>query len=251
MSLRQTLALVLQVMDHGDSDKIVTFYTVAQGKISGIAKGAKRSKKRFVNKLEPFSLLDLSYSESRISSLVRLDQAELLNSFPSLRQLYPRYTAAALLCELLLQWTRENDADPALFTLSLWALTSLEQGQSPFATIILFEIKMLDLLGYKPDLSGCLSCGALTPRNRPYHFSTSRSGLICTACNRETEHGQVPVSLETVKLLLKAQELDHRKLDRLQFSPAAIKEAVTMLHRYDRHLLQREIHSWTQFITTM
>ena len=251
MSWRQTLAVVLQVTDHGDSDKIITLYTEAQGKISGIAKGAKRSKKRFVNKLEPFSLLDLAYAEGRTSTLVRIDQAELLNGFPTLRQDYPRYTAATLICEQLLQWTRENDADPALFALGRWALTSLEQGVPPLATVILFEVRMLDLLGYRPDLSGCLVCGALTPCKRPYHFSTGKSGLVCAACNREADHSQVPVSLETVKLLGKAQELEHHKLDRLQFSPAASREAVTLLHRYDRHLLQRQINSWPLFLASL
>ena len=251
MSLQQTLAVVLQVTDHGDADKIVTCYSENLGKLSGIAKGAKRSKKRFVNKLEPFSLLDLSYEESRTSSLMRIDQAELVSAYPTLRNHYNRYTAATLLCEQMLQWTREHDADPDLFSLLRWALTSLEQGQPAFATVILFEIRMLDLLGYKPNLSGCLRCGHLTPARRPYFFSTSRSGLICKACNRETEHGQVPVSLETARLLHAAQHMAGNKLDRLHFSPDAIRESLTLLRRYDHHLLQREINSWPHFLATL
>lgn len=244
MAIGQTLAVVLTVMDHGDSDKIITFYSRELGKICGIAKGAKRSKKRFVNKLEPFSLLDISYAESRDSSLMRIDQAELVNAFPSLRQHYDRYTAASLLCEQLLHWSRENDTDRPLFLLLQWALTCIDQGQSPSATVILFGIKMLDLLGYKPHLNGCLQCGMLTPARTPYHFSTSRSGILCTSCNREAEHGQVPLSLQTVKLLATAQQMTNQKLDRLQFSPRALHESLTLLRRYDRHLLQRETHSW-------
>lgn len=251
MTLRQTLAVVLQVMDHGDADKIVTCYSQELGKLSGIAKGAKRSKKRFVNKLELFSLLDLTYAESRTSSLMRLDQAELIHAFPSLRRDYGRYTAATLLCEQMLQWTREHDADPALFTLLRWGLTALEQGQPPFATVILFEIRMLDLLGYRPNLAGCLRCGNLTPTRRPYHFSTSNSGLICNPCNRETDHGQVPVSLETAKLLHAAQHMEGSKLDRLHFSPDAIRESLTLLRYYDRHLLQREVTSWPHFLASL
>lgn len=251
MSLRQTLAVVLQVMDHGDADKIVTCYSEQLGRLSGIAKGAKRSKKRFVNKLEPFTLLDLSYAESRTSSLMRIDQAELIHPFPSLRSDYGRYTAATLLCEQMLQWTREHDADSDLFALLRWALASLEQGQPPFATVILFEIRMLDLLGYRPNLAGCLQCGALTPARRPYHFSTSKSGLVCRQCNRETDHGQVPVSLETARLLHAAQHMAGSKLDRLHFSAEAVREAITLLRRYDRQLLQREINSWPHFLATL
>src|SRR3989338_948726 len=125
MSLQQGLAIVLQVKDHGDSDKIITGYTLEHGKIVLIAKGAKRSKKRFVNKLELFSLLAIHFAPSRHSSLMRLDQADLLNPFPRLRENYELYIAASLLCELVLHWTREQDSDEELFGLLVWALEGL------------------------------------------------------------------------------------------------------------------------------
>ena len=117
MVTKQTFAVVLNVADHGESDKIVTIYCPDHGKLTGIAKGAKRSKKRFVNKLELFSLLNITYSNTR-GALARIDQAELLDSFQSLRKNYHKYSAAILLCELMLCWTKENDGDPEISPLA-------------------------------------------------------------------------------------------------------------------------------------
>lgn len=245
MATKQTFALIIKVMDHGESDKIITFYCPSHGKLSGIAKGAKRSKKRFVNKLELFTLLDIQYASNTCSTLVRIDNADLINSFVSLRQKYDRYTASSLLCELIIHWTRENDGDKKLYNLLFWAFDKLDKGEPISRTIILFQIRLLDILGFRPNLSGCLECGKLDAKGSPYQFSPNRSGLICNRCAKNDTISPSFLSLSTAKLLLKAQDMDHNKISRLQFSSASTQEAITMLKRYERHLLQREIHSWS------
>lgn len=244
MSLQQTLAVVLQVKDHGDSDKIVTLYSLERGKIAAIAKGAKRSKKRFVNKLELFSLLNIHYALSRQSSLMRLDQAEKLAPYPSLYEQYDQYIAASLICELILFWTREHDSDEELFRLLIWALEGLALGGQPARSVIFFHVKMLDILGFRPHLTGCVSCGKLSKNSATYRFSPFRNGLICSRCEQEAAGSLLPVSIQTVQLLRRVQELEQDKLERLQFSQAATNEAIALLKKYDSYLLQRELQSW-------
>lgn len=250
-ALGQTPAVVINVTDYGESDKIVTCYCPGLGKLRGVAKGAKRSRKRFVNKLEVFSLLELQYATGRHTSLARIDQAEMLHPFPLLRGSYEVYAAATLICELLLNWTRENDGDEELFALLVWAFTQLDQGQPVADTLILFQIRMLDLLGYRPRLFGCLECGGLGVADAPYRFSPSKSGLVCARCSdgaTPAEPTSPPLALSTVMLLLKAQDLPRQKLGRLRFSPAACRESLAMLRRYGTYLLQREIHSWDHLV---
>lgn len=247
MAAKQTFAVVLNVADYGESDKIVTIYCPTHGKLTGIAKGAKRSKKRFVNKLELFSLLDIQYADNCRTTLIRIDHAELIEPFASLRQDYGRYAASALLCELVLHWTKENDGDEELFDLLIWAFSSLNQGLPVARTVILYQIKMLDVLGYRPHLGGCIECGRLDTGGVPYRFSPGRSGLVCAICSKENDAaaaGPVVLSLNTAKLLCKAQDMDRRKLARLHFSKTSMREAIAMLKRYDSHLLQRDIQSW-------
>ena len=202
MSLQQSLAIVLQVKDHGDSDKIVTLYSLEHGKIVLIAKGAKRSKKRFVNKLEPFSLLAIHFAPSRHSSIMRLDQADLLAAFPRLRENYELYIAASLLCELVLHWTREHDSDEELFQLLRWALEGLATaGGDGNRTIIFFHVRMLDILGYRPDLTGCLDCRTLGASGVSFHFSPLRNGLVCSRCADPAAGNYQPLSIQTIQLL--------------------------------------------------
>lgn len=249
MSLQQDLAIVLQVKDHGDSDKIVTLYTLEHGKAVLIAKGAKRSKKRFVNKLELFSLLAIHFAPSRHSSLMRLDQADLVAPFPRLRENYELYIGACLLCELVLHWTREHDSDEDLFRLLAWALEGLATvGGGVNRTIIFFHVKMLDILGYRPDLTGCLDCRGLGAAGVLYRFSPLRNGLVCSRCEPRATVNSQPLSIQTIQLLRRVQDLEQGKLERLQFSLAATREAIALLKRYDHHLLQREVQSW-DFLT--
>lgn len=248
MESDRTPAVVINIMAYGESDKIVSFYSKTRGRMSGIAKGASRSLKRFVNKLELFSELEILFTDSRTSSLVRLDEAELINPFPAIRENYDRYTAAALISELTLHWTRENDPDPQLFELLTWTLSSLENLKRPAVWgVILFNIKLLTLLGYQPYLDGCSECGKLSPDNTPYRFTTSQSGLLCNKCGKGNSKSAQPglsFSLSTARSLQKAQELPLNKLERLHFTPEVVREAISMLKLYGNSILQRDINAW-------
>ena len=249
MKSGRTLAVVIAVSTYGESDKIVTFYSKDNGRMAGIAKGAQRSMKRFVNKLELFTALEILYTNSRNSSLVMIDQAELTNHFPLIRCNYNRFTAAALISELILHWTRENDPDERIFELLIWALTSLEDTRRPANWIvILFNIKLFTLLGYHTNLDGCSECGTLTPEDSPYRFSSVSNSLICNRCSKSSHNGgQHPgqiFSLSTARFLQKAQEMPLNKLGRLHFTPAVVNEALTMLKNYGSSILQRDVSSW-------
>lgn len=246
MTSDRTEAVVLALRDYGESDKIVTFYCPAIGKLTGIAKGAKRSRKRFVNKLELFSRLEIIFTPPTRSGLARIVEAELLDPFITLREHYDRYVAAALISELMVLWTRENDADYELYPLLLWSLAGLDQGRPLLPTVILFQIKLFGIMGYQPQLNGCVVCGRLDAGGSPHAFSPGRNGLLCVRCRPGAQAGALlPISLSTAMLLKNAQDLPREKLGRLRFSPVSLQEAGALLHGYGQHLLQREIHSWS------
>ena len=237
-------AIVLRVSDMGEADKVVTFYGRETGKIAGVAKGAKRSRKRFCNKLEIFSLLDVLYVEGR-SSLVRISEAELLAPFMSLRQEYERYVSGVLACELLYHWSRDYDADRDVFVLLLWFLQSMDDGFPPLPAQIFFQLKLYTLLGYQLHLGGCTRCANDGLPGTPYVFHPGRHGLLCSKCApslpaRET----VPLSLSTINLLRAARDLPMEKLKRLRFLDTSTREALQLFRVYGHYLLQREIAAW-------
>lgn len=241
MADRSTEGVVIQVRDYGESDKIITLYCPKAGKLDVIAKGAKRSKKRFVNKLELFSHLDIQYNDKYKLPLVT--EAALLASFIPLRQNFISYAAATLICEHLLYWTAENDGDAKLFEWLLWALNDIAQNSLPQNTLVLFLTKLYGILGYQPDFSGCAVCRNLKPGNGSYGFKTGQGIVVCQNCSRESKPA-IPLSIPTIKLLDKAFNLPMAKLPRLKFSRDSCREALNLFQYYGRYLLDRDFQSW-------
>ncbi|MDX1777168.1 MAG: DNA repair protein RecO [Desulfobulbales bacterium] len=245
MSTKNMTAIVLKVSDLGESDKIVTFYSKQLGKLSGVAKGAKRSKKRFSNKLEIFSLLDVVYDDRGRSGLVLIAEAELLSPFLSLRENYDRYVSAGLACELIYYWSKDYDADKNIFTLLSWTLQSIDRGGSPQTVQIFFQIKLYTLLGYRLHLAGCIKCNTAESPGVPYLFHPARHGLLCRKCSPAIKAPEtVSLSLNTIKLLQLAQDMPMEKLARLRFSATSTREALNLFRAYGQYLLQREIAAW-------
>lgn len=241
-------AVVLDCRDHAEADKIVTFFCKDIGKLTGIAKGAHRSKKRFVNKLELFSFLQITYSSSAHQSLALIRDADLLNSFLSIRTSVGRFQAASVVRELVLLASSEQLRDDALFSLVLWELHSLEKNLDHRASIALFLIKLFDCLGYRPGFSGCRNCGLAYRGKTPAIFSIPAGGLICSRCLQGGEFTGRHLSPGAIRLLTSVQRQSLKTIERISISDAVLKEVLDSLYGYGRYLFQRDIHSWRQFI---
>ena len=245
MTLRSTCAIVLKVADHGESDELVTCYSRELGRITGLAKGAKRSARRFVNKLEEFSLLQLLCRPPRSASgLYFIGEAELLRAHLSLRTVYPRYVAAAFLCELTLRFTRDNDPDQRIFALLQWALDALDRGEAAAKTAALFHLLLLDATGYRPELHRCGHCGQPVGPGRSFLLLPGTGSLLCSVCQPSPAAPGSRLSVQTLKFLAQAQRAGQDRVNRLQMPERSAGEALEALYRYTLHLLQQDIHSW-------
>ena len=242
---RETEAIVLDCFGHGESDVILTFLSRDAGRLSAIAKGAKRSKKRFVNKLELFSFLHITYQTSPNRSLSLLSDAELHSSFLNIRRNFHLYITASVLREFLLIAVREGETDDRLFRLSLWALHNIDRQLQPLAILALFLINFYEIIGYRPDFNTCSSCNSLTTVNRRYSFDTTTGGLICPDCSQPGQR-LIRLSQGTIKMLRSAQIQPLERLHRLKISGNILQESLSLLHDYGKQLFQREIISWKQ-----
>jgi len=251
MNSCRTRALVLSVNTHGEADKIVTVYSPDLGKVTGIAKGAKKSKQRFVNKLEEFSLLQIIYRPPRQDTLLFLVEAELENAFLSLRSDFKRYIVAMLAAELVLRFTREHDPDSTVFSLLHWAMRSLDRGEEPLQVGALFHLRLLGAVGYRPDLDRCSFCGRNVAAGSSFSLHPGSGSLMCDTCRQTTAEPLAPLSVQTLKFLDSAQRLDLNTVDRLRLPAKNAREALLFLYRYTQHLLQRDINSWQQVKTLL
>ncbi len=241
-------ALVVDSRDYGESDKIVTFFCQEIGKMGALARGAHRSKKRFLNKLEIFSFVQITYARSSPGSLAVLTEAELLNSFISLRTNLEGYQAASIIREYLLLSTSETAGDDHLFQLALWALHTLNTSDNQKRTLALFMAKFFDVLGYRPDFSTCQLCMTRPPADQPVAFDVHRGGMTCRECCSAAGGGNL-MTAGTSQMISAVQQQPIARLSRFKPSGIVLEQMLDYAHRYSRHLFQRDLHSWKWLVS--
>jgi DNA repair protein RecO (recombination protein O) len=242
MPSQETPAIILAVKDYGEADRLVTFLTPARGRITGVAKHARRSKKRFAHCLEPLSRVTLFLSDRAKGDLEFLEKGEAVRSFPSLRRDLARLGAGALLAELAGEMASPPEATAGLFVTLETALAFLEEGAPPDSLLPGFLLHLVRLGGYGLSLDRCLACG-LEPQP-PLVVSLPRGGVLCGACGRGAPGPLVSVNPGTWKLLRLAQGLPPEKLSRLRFPPEQRRQSLTLLRLFIRHHLGRDLKAW-------
>jgi DNA repair protein RecO (recombination protein O) len=150
MRKSETDAIVLRLTDYGEADRIVSLFTLEQGKLQGIARGAKRSRKRFAGALEPFAHLKLQLQQG--SGLATLTCADIASIFPGIRGELAKIGSAAYACELVERLTPEAEANPRLFRLLFCYLERLDQAPTSPSDRRFFAVNLLKILGYQPEL---------------------------------------------------------------------------------------------------
>ena len=241
MAVRRDEAIILRTRDYSESDRLITFFSKNQGQLTGIAKGARRSKKRFVNTLEPLSHVFITYADRRTTGLVRIDGSELKSGFTALRADIARLGYASVSCEIVLKMSPERQANPSLFALLCQHLEQLELGAESENSSLLFQIRMLSLSGYAPNLQSCLLCARQPRAGEDWIISIPQGGLLCKTHHQGSE--SYPVSLGTVMLLRQAQQLPLTKLWRLRFQRQSREECRFLLLNLIRHHLEKDLKS--------
>ncbi len=242
MPLSSTEAVVIRTIDYRESDRIVTFFTRDFGKMSGIARGARKSMKRFSGSLDLFCHVMLQFFEKRSQNLVRVESCDLLAHFHHIRQEVRTMAHMSYLVELILLMAPERERQVELFDLLLKAMGRFNTGPYSAQEALFFEMRFLALLGYAPHLSDCLSCGASIESGRSFGFHPERGGLLCSRCATHKDE-IVSVSLGTLKLLKAHRRLGGEKARRLVFSPLALDELQRLLRELVIHRLGRKPRS--------
>ena len=245
MPLFTTHAIVTRTLNYGESDKILTFFTRDFGKLKGIAKGARRSKKRFQNVLGLFSHLRLIFFDREGMGLVRAESGDLLNAFPNIREDLKKIYYGSYYLELAHEMTGEREEKPEAFDILLSFLVDLDAADTEEERLRMFEIRMLSLFGYRPHLIRCGLCrrGWEEMREAPsVFFSLEKGTLVCGRCSRNGER-LIPLSVGTARLIDQVSQMELAKLHRLKFTPQALSESREILPRFITHQLGKELKS--------
>ena len=249
MALRNATGIVIQSLDFGESDKIVTFFTLEEGKLKGIAKGARRSRKRFSNCLDLFCQVRIQFFEKEDRALTRIDQCDGVDFFPALSEDIMKMSYGSYFVELVDALVRERQVNRGAFEL-LSSFLSILANHTPREEMLrVFEIRLLSLVGYRPHLDGCVTCLKPVERMEEVYFDPARGGILCERCTNPRER-VFSVSKGTVKLLIRSADTELDKIQRLRFTPGALRESRDILPYFIQHHVSRPLKS-LRFLESM
>jgi DNA repair protein RecO (recombination protein O) len=233
-------AVVLRHSDYGEADRLLTLYTRQLGKTRAIAKGARKIASRKAGHIEPFTHVRLQLARGR--DMLILTQAETVDAYQPLREDLILTSQASYVLELLDRFTYQDDTEnSAIFRLLTETLARLASQADPWLVIRYYEMRLLDHLGFRPQLVECANCRrAVLPEDQ--FFSFSAGGVICPRCGQGLRN-VTPISVETLKYLRHFQRSSYADASRAHPSPEVQSEAESLMQAYFTYLLERELNT--------
>ena len=230
MPVRESEALILRSFPLGEADRLVSFLSRSEGRMRGVASGARRPKSRFGSTLELFSYVRMWFYERETRELVRINQCELIESFLDVQRDYAVSLALALISEVTEAVLGEREVAEPNFRLLVVVARAIKAGAKLPLALAYFAFWTVRLGGWMPGLDRCSRCAAaLTAR-----ASMARSGLFCPNCALP---GQRAISQETLQL---ARRMSGERLEQFMkggFSSEAVDELKEhMLNLIEQHI---------------
>jgi len=241
----QTPAVLLRRVDFGDYDVIATFFSFDRGKVSAIAKSAKKSAKRFAGVLELFSALEILCSAGRGKGLPVLQEASVVQPFSKIRLDIIKTAYASYWAEMIYHWTEEGEKQKPLYRLLIHVLDALNSDRmQPAALSILFQMRFLTLSGYSPEIDRCSFCRMDIEKitDPSYRFDLGRGGIVCSRCVPD-DPSSLRLHIGTIKQLQWIRRGELEMADRIRFTAQALSEGLSFLEAFAPYHLGKTPHS--------
>ncbi len=181
MPLRETEAIVLRTHRLGEADKVISLFTRQLGRLRAVAAGAQRPKGRYGGTLEPLSYVRLWVFERENRDLLRLNSAELIESFFDMQRDYRVQVAAQYVAEVSERFLPEREVNERAFRLLLAVLRALKRSGEVNRPLLYFDYWLLRLGGFLPDLDRCSACGRSLGEGSGF-YGPGSEGLLCADC---------------------------------------------------------------------
>lgn len=237
MSAEKSTAIILRLVEFSETSLIVTMLTRDFGKLTALAKGARRRKSPFEAALDLLSICRIVFLHKSTGAMDLLTEAKLERRFRAgtkdLKRLYCGYYVA----ELLNQLTDDADPHPELFDLAERTIVAFDQGDgSEFLNLLRFELQALTLLGHQPMMTHCVVCGSeSTDSEKRMYFGLVEGGRLCSQC-RPGKTNVISIADQSVELLkrMSADSEDWQHVDIGNLNRGEIRQ---LINRYITHLI--------------
>jgi DNA repair protein RecO (recombination protein O) len=240
-------AVILRRIDFGEADRILTLFMPTYGKVRAVAKGVRRTTSRLAGHLEPFTRTQLLLATGRDLDIVT--QAEAKERLDALRQDVWHATGAWYAAELVDRFLEDADPHPRVYTHFVETLRRLEEGArigvaaeaQSWLALRYFELRLLDELGFRPNLHHCVSCDTpLKPEENAWN--AEMGGALCPNCRR---YAQRRLPLNALKVLRLLQTTTWEAIPRLLLDAGMRAEIEGALRSSLRYHLDRDLKSWS------
>jgi DNA repair protein RecO (recombination protein O) len=232
-------AIVLRHADWGEADRLLWLFTREIGKVRVVAKGVRKPRSRKAGHLEPFTRVELLLAHGRDLPIVT--QAEAKDTYQKLREDLVRLGYASYTIELLDRFTYEEGENIALYRLLSETLSRINNETDPAFAVRYYEVRLLDLVGFRPQLFHCVNCGAEIQAEDQF-ISFEKGGVICPKCGR-IEGGGRPVSMPALKILRHFQRSSYAEAQRARLTSVVDRELENLMGHYLTYLLERGLNT--------
>ncbi len=231
--LINTSGLILRITEMNESDARIDAFSPDHGRISVLAKGGKRSKKRFFGLILDAQVLEMNLRQTaKGGDLWLLESAALIEPHIGLRQDYRRFMAAAPVLELLLRSTAPWDSQARAYDLAMLTLERMCTAGIPAelgSALLIFCLRLLSELGYGLNLTACVECHKPLEAIASPRLSLA-GGLVCAGHGQGKPEVEFPLGL--IRGLARAKGLEPSQLKRLRFTLAQSRPGLAFLTRF-------------------
>jgi DNA repair protein RecO (recombination protein O) len=236
MSTEKSLAIVLRLVDFSESSCVVTLFTEEFGKITGLAKGARRPKSPFEAALDLLAIIRVVFIHKSSEALDLLTEARLERRFRAASRDLSRLYAGYYVAELLNELTDESDPHPDLFHSAVDTLQSLDDHADVMREVLRFELTALRALGHLPSLRNCVQCGEPVAKSGRIAFGQLVGGVLCERCKTGKKQ-VVLVSVGVIEVLRTMASEDRDDWKSVALPSTVLGELRAVLNHYISHLV--------------
>jgi DNA repair protein RecO (recombination protein O) len=240
--LYQSDAFVLRTYQLGEADQIVVFFTRDFGKLRAVARRSHSPRRHSASYYQPLLLLQTILFGRPTQALYRINTVDIVQTFRGLHEDFERLRCGLYMTELLDVTTHEREPLQELFTLFQLALEQLLQTTNTALLLRQFELRLLGIIGYTPQVLYCARCACeLRPHDRT--FSPLLGGLLCSACAPEVRQTLL-ISPATRAYLCGVIDSTTTEFPAIALDTSAQQELETLLHLHLTARLGRELKSY-------
>ncbi len=229
--------IVIRSMDYGENNKIVTLLCDSGGKAGVLVRGAKKVKSRYGSLSQPFTHGEFQFIRGK--GLGTLQHGEMIQSHHALRGQLDLSAFASYIAELTDRTLQEDESSAFLFQQLKACFAAMQEGKDPAIVSHLYEMRILELAGYSPELEECVQCGN---RVGPFVLSGAAGGILCSRC-RHRDPGALSLGETAHKLLRLFQRMDIRRLGNITVSPETKAELKASMRSLMDHQLGLQLKS--------